>query len=136
MVAQDVAHDELSVEARRGRDNPLGVFHGGRQRLFHEDMCARLHRRDGEVGVAVGIGGDDDKLGSRLHPRFETVEPGVVGKRGWQIAWRAVDQPDDLGTRVGVMGQRVAHPHVPEPHDKRFGHFRRLPFAAGWRANR
>jgi hypothetical protein len=77
VVAQDVAHDELAVEARRGLDHALGVFHGGRQRLLHEDMGARLHRRDGEVGMAVGIGGDDDEVGRRLHPRLEAVEAGI-----------------------------------------------------------
>jgi len=75
---------------------PFGIGDIGGPRLFYEDMGAGLHRADRMIGMAVGIGGDHDKVGSGLHPRFEALEPGVTGKRFGQVHAGAVHEAHDL----------------------------------------
>ena len=69
VVAQDVADYHLAAgRLALGRD-ALGVGDGRRERLLDEDVGAGLHRRDGIVGVAVGVGRDRDQVG------FQPGEP-------------------------------------------------------------
>ena len=70
MVAQDVADDDLAAGLARLRRDALGVGDGGGERLLDEDMGAGLHRCDGIVGVAVGVGGDRDEVGLQAGQRL------------------------------------------------------------------
>ena len=67
-------------------------------------MGPGLHRADGEVGMAVGIGGDDDKVRIGGKAVFEIVEKEIGSERVGQVAWRAVDEGGDVRARVRVSG--------------------------------
>ena len=71
----------------------------GRQRLFDEDMGARLHRGDGEVGMAVGIGVDRDEVRLQRQPRLE--------------ARRASDRP--AAPPAGRPSERLTRPTISKP---------------------
>ena len=63
VVPQDIADDQLAPIGLGGRDDALGIGHGGGEGLFNEDVGTLLQRHDGVVGVGVGVGIDRDQIG-------------------------------------------------------------------------
>ena len=119
MVAQDIAHDELAAHPFRAIDDAPGISNRSRQRLFDEDMGARLHCRAGIVCMAVGISGDDRKIRFCLcKTLLEASENRIGFKFRGQGDIGAVDESNDLRLRVMVMGERMAPPHVAEAGDQ------------------
>ena len=118
-MAQDVADDQLAA-IRLGRgDDALGIGDGGRQRLFDEDMRARLQRHDRVVGVAVGIGVDRDDV--RLLVAQRVLEGAADARsptcRRAASTSERLTSADDLEARIVVIGERVAAAHVAEAGD-------------------
>ena len=113
----------LSACARRG-DDAFCVLHRLGDRLFHEDVRARLEGADGVVGMRVGPGVDRDDVGLQ---RLERLP--VIGKaRHVRPAFRQVGalgdapgaeprelEPVDLVVGAGVRGAHIAdsdHQHA------------------------
>jgi hypothetical protein len=55
-----VPHVEDAPPGVRLGDQPVGVREGHRQGILHQDVLPRLEGRQGDRGVAVVVGGDED----------------------------------------------------------------------------
>ena len=122
-MTQDIAHDDLAPGLFGLGGHTFGIRDGGGQRLFDEDMGAGVHRGAGIVGMTVGIGRDDNKIGGGLHPLFEGGEARVSLQLRRKRDLGPVHQAHDFGIRMMVMGQCVAHPHVAQTCDQNLRHF-------------
>ena len=115
-MAQDVAYHELAPMFPGGSDDPLRIDHRRSQRLFDEDIRARFHGGNRIVCMAVGICVDGNEV--RLQLGECLVEGGmdrVSAKLFRQGHDGAIDQPDDLETRIVVIGERMAAAQIAEP---------------------
>ena len=87
VMAQDVADDQFFPGAAGNIRHPLRIGNGGGERLFDEHMRARLHRLNGKVGVAVGIGGDHHQIGAGGQPlRHRAQTPSAAACNSWGAA--------------------------------------------------
>ena len=72
--------------------------------------------------MAVGIGGNDDKVRGRGQPRVKPSEPRVACQFVGQLHLGPVDQPDDLGIGKPVVRQGMRQPHIAKTCNQNTGH--------------
>src|SRR5581483_2713924 len=118
MMAEDVADDDLLLQALRRRDDALGIGDRLGERLLDEDMRPRLHRLHRIVGMGVGPGIDRDHVGFDRGERV--LEAGELRSRGEDRRELtpvdvALAEPGDLESVDPRVGERMAHAHVAEP---------------------
>ena len=122
MDTQDVADDELLVGVARRGDDAFCVLHRLGDRLFHEDVRARLEGADGVVGMRVGPGVDRDDIGLQRLERLVIVRKA----RHVRPACRQVGALGDApGAEPGefepldlVVGAGVRSPHIADANDQ------------------
>ena len=80
MLAKDIADHQLALAVRLAVSTTFSAFATvSAKRLLDEDMGARFHRLDGEIGMGVGQRVDRHDIGLELGQRLVEIR---------RISWR------------------------------------------------